>query len=67
MTREEIIEKINELSDKLEEQDIEDNLREQTQTFAKAISITYRELVKTGIPEDLAKELVVEIIRRAGE
>ena len=67
MTREEIIDKIEELSDQLEEQELEDNLKEQTQIFAKSIAITYKELVKTGIPEDLAKALVIAIVERAGE
>ena len=67
MTKEEMMDQIAELSNQLQEAEIEEEMKEQTKKLAKQIAITYRSMIESGIPEDLAKKLVVAIVEKAGD
>lgn len=62
MTNEEIKNKILELESELEENEVNENIREEARKAAKALKVVRDEFLKAGIPEDLIDELLLSSI-----
>lgn len=62
MTNEEIKNKILELESELEENEVNENIREEARKAAKALKVIRDEFLKAGIPEDLIDELLLSSI-----
>ena len=60
MTNEEIKNKI--LESELEENEVNENIREEARKAAKALKVVRDEFLKAGIPEDLIDELLLSSI-----
>ena len=62
MTNEEIKNKILELESELEENEVNENIREEARKAAKALKVVRDEFLKAGIPEELIDELLLSSI-----
>ena len=62
MTNEEIKNKILELESELEENEVNENIREEARKAAKALKVVRDEFLKAGISEDLIDELLLSSI-----
>ena len=62
MTNEEIKNKILELESELEENEVNENIREEARKAAKALKVVRDEFLKAGIPEDLIDKLLLSSI-----
>ena len=62
MTNEEIKNKILELESELEENEVNENIREEARKAAKALKVIRDEFLKAGIPEELIDEFLLRSI-----
>lgn len=62
MTNEEIKNKILELESELEENEVNENIREEARKVAKALKSVRDEMIKAGLPEELVDELLLSSI-----